>query len=83
MIVTSGAPRLPEAEIVCGLLRAAGIECGYRETEAIDGLLEDFTAAARARSWSTPRISKPRERWSTKPSPLRNVGPSGRAVSSV
>jgi hypothetical protein len=35
----------PEAEIVCGLLRSAGIECGYRDTEAIDAVLEDFTAA--------------------------------------
>jgi Putative prokaryotic signal transducing protein len=35
----------PEAEIVCGLLRSAGIECGYRDTEAIDSPLEDFTAA--------------------------------------
>jgi hypothetical protein len=35
----------PEAEIVCGLLRSAGIECGYRETDAIDSALEDFTPA--------------------------------------
>jgi hypothetical protein len=35
----------PEAEIVCGLLRSAGIECGYRETDAIDSPLEDFTPA--------------------------------------
>jgi hypothetical protein len=35
----------PEAELVCGLLRSAGIECGYRDTEAIDSLIEDFTAA--------------------------------------
>lgn len=35
----------PEAELVCGLLRTAGIECGYRDTEAIDSPLEDFTAA--------------------------------------
>ena len=35
----------PEAEIVCGLLRTAGIECAYRDTEAIDSPLEDFTAA--------------------------------------
>jgi hypothetical protein len=35
----------PEAEIVCGLLRSAGIECGYRDTDAIDSSLEDFTAA--------------------------------------
>ena len=34
-----------EAEVVCGLLRSAGIECGYRDTEAIDSPLEDFTAA--------------------------------------
>jgi Putative prokaryotic signal transducing protein len=35
----------PEADIVCGLLRSAGIDCTYRDTEAIDSLLEDFTAA--------------------------------------
>jgi len=32
----------PEAEIVCGLLRSAGLGCTYRETEAIDSPLEDF-----------------------------------------
>jgi hypothetical protein len=35
----------PEAEIACGLLRANGIECGYRDTEAIDSPLEDFQSA--------------------------------------
>jgi hypothetical protein len=40
-VVSSG----PEADIVCGLLRSAGIECGYRDTEAIDSTLEDFTEA--------------------------------------
>jgi hypothetical protein len=35
----------PEAEIVCGLLQANGIDCAYRDTEAIDSPLEDFTAA--------------------------------------
>ena len=35
----------PEAEILCGLLRSAGIECGQRETDAIDSALEDFTPA--------------------------------------
>jgi hypothetical protein len=35
----------PEAEIACGLLRSAGIECFYRETEEIDSPLEDFIAA--------------------------------------
>ena len=34
-----------EAEIVCGLLRANGIKCGHRDTEAIDSQLEDFIAA--------------------------------------
>ena len=34
----------PEAEIVCGLLRSAGIKCGYRDTDPIVPL-EDFTAA--------------------------------------
>ncbi len=30
-----------------GLLRSAGIECGYRDTEAIDSPLENFIAARR------------------------------------
>jgi hypothetical protein len=34
-----------EAEVLCGLLRSANIECAYRDTEAIDSLLEDFMAA--------------------------------------
>ena len=42
MTVVSGEP---EADLVCQLLRTAGIECGHRETEAIDSPLEDFTAA--------------------------------------
>ena len=42
LTVVSGEP---EAEVVCGLLRSAGIECGFRDTEAIDSPLEDFTAA--------------------------------------
>jgi hypothetical protein len=35
----------PEAEVVCGLLRSAGIECAHRDTETIDSALEDFIAA--------------------------------------
>jgi hypothetical protein len=35
----------PEADIVCGLLESAGIDCTYRDTEAIDSPLEDFIAA--------------------------------------
>ena len=34
-----------EAEVACGLLRSAGIECAYRDTEAIDSAIEDFIAA--------------------------------------
>jgi len=34
-----------EADIVCGLLRSAGFECGYRDTAADDSLLEEFTAS--------------------------------------
>ena len=34
-----------EAEVACGLLRSAGIECGHRDTEAIDSPLEDFMSA--------------------------------------
>jgi len=34
-----------EAEIVCGLLRSAGIECAYRDTDAIETPMEDYIAA--------------------------------------
>lgn len=34
-----------EAEVVCGLLRSAGIKCAYRDTDAIDSSLEDFMAS--------------------------------------
>lgn len=34
-----------EAQIVCGLLESAGLECSYRDTEALDSLLEEFTPA--------------------------------------
>jgi hypothetical protein len=40
-VVSGGA----EADVVCGLLRSAGIDCAYRDTEAIDSSLEEFTAA--------------------------------------
>ena len=33
-----------EADIVCGLLRSAGIECGHRVTEEMDSLLEGIAA---------------------------------------
>ena len=34
-----------EADIVRGLLETAGIESAYRDTEAIESPIEDFTAA--------------------------------------
>ena len=34
-----------EADLLCGLLQSAGIDCAYRDTEAIDSPLEDFIAA--------------------------------------
>jgi hypothetical protein len=34
-----------EAEVVCGLLRSEGIECAYRDTDAIDSSVEEFIAA--------------------------------------
>jgi hypothetical protein len=42
LTVVSGEP---EAEVVCGLLRSAGIDCAYRDTEAIDSPIEDFIEA--------------------------------------
>jgi hypothetical protein len=33
-----------EADILCGLLRSAGIECGHRVTEETDSPLEGFGA---------------------------------------
>ena len=35
----------PEAEALCGLLGSAGIECAYRDTEAIDTPIEEFIAS--------------------------------------
>ena len=42
LTVVSGEP---EALVVCGLLESNGIDCAYRDTEAIESPLEDFTAA--------------------------------------
>ena len=33
-----------EAEVVCGLLRSAGIECGHRVTEATDSAFEGIAS---------------------------------------
>ena len=37
--------RRPRRRSSCGLLRSNGIDCYYRDTQAIDSPLEDFTAA--------------------------------------
>ncbi|MDX6568786.1 MAG: hypothetical protein QOH15_1364, partial [Gaiellales bacterium] len=39
-VVVTTVPGEIEAEVVCGLLRSAGIECGHRITEATDSALE-------------------------------------------
>ncbi|HKD31976.1 MAG TPA: DUF2007 domain-containing protein [Gaiellaceae bacterium] len=44
-VVVTVVPGETEAEIVCGLLRSAGIECGYRDTQAIDSPIEEFIAS--------------------------------------
>jgi hypothetical protein len=44
-VVVKTVKDVTEAQIVCGLLRANGLECGFRDTEAIDSALEDFTQA--------------------------------------
>jgi hypothetical protein len=44
-VVVMTVSGLSEAEVVCGLLRSAGIKCAYRETAAIDSSLEDFMAS--------------------------------------
>jgi hypothetical protein len=44
-VVLTVVPDEQQAEIVCGLLRSAGLECGYRDTEALDSALEEFAAS--------------------------------------
>ena len=43
--VLTVVPGETEAELLCGLLRSNGIECAYRDTDAIDSPMEDFMAA--------------------------------------
>jgi Putative prokaryotic signal transducing protein len=43
VVVTTVSDEL-EADLVCGLLRSAGIECGHRVTEATDSALEGIAA---------------------------------------
>jgi Putative prokaryotic signal transducing protein len=44
-VVLMVVPTEGEADIVCGLLQTNGIDCSYRDTEAIESPIEDFTAA--------------------------------------
>jgi hypothetical protein len=45
VVVVTVVPGETEAELVCGLLRSAGIKCGYRDTESIDSPIEEFIAS--------------------------------------
>ena len=44
-VVLTIVPNEPEAEILCGLLKANGIDCDYRETDSIDSPIEGFVPA--------------------------------------
>jgi Putative prokaryotic signal transducing protein len=44
-VVLTVVPGETEAELLCGLLRANGIECAYRDTESIDSPIEEFIAS--------------------------------------
>ena len=41
-VVLTVVPGETEADVLCGLLRANGIECAYRDTDAIDSPIEGF-----------------------------------------
>jgi hypothetical protein len=43
VVVTTVSGEL-EADVVCGLLRSAGIECGHRVTEVTDSALEGIAS---------------------------------------
>lgn len=44
-VVVTVVSSASEADIACGLLRSAGIECAHRDTESIESPVEDFIAA--------------------------------------
>ena len=44
-VVLTVVPGETEADVLCGLLRSNGIECAYRDTEAIDSPIEEFIAS--------------------------------------
>jgi hypothetical protein len=43
-VVVTTVPGEIEAEVVCGLLRSSGFECGHRVTEATDSPLEGIAS---------------------------------------
>jgi hypothetical protein len=43
VVVTTVSDEI-EAEVVCGLLRSAGIDCGHRVTEATDSAFEGIAS---------------------------------------
>ncbi len=43
-VVVSTVADEVEADLVCGLLRSAGIACGHRVTEATDSALDGFAS---------------------------------------
>jgi hypothetical protein len=60
LTVVSGEP---EADVVCGLLRSAGIYCAYRDTEAMTRLWRSSPRLVRGRfscghlTWMLPASS--------------------------
>ena len=60
VVVVKRVPNEIEAELVCGLLRSAGIECGYRVTEEIDSASTTSATPGRTRSIVHPPTSRPR-----------------------
>jgi hypothetical protein len=44
-----------EAELVCGLLRAAGIACGYRPTDAVDSPFQGLSSEGPQEIFVAPR----------------------------
>jgi hypothetical protein len=43
-VVVTTVPGEVEADVVCGLLRSNGFDCGHRVTEATDSPLEGFAS---------------------------------------
>ena len=44
-VVVTVVSSASEADVACGLLRSAGIECAHRDTQTIESSVEDFIPA--------------------------------------